>query len=512
MSRLWVAVVFVALSSLWLAGAWWAYRRTGQPSAHHPGSEDRLTTARETLADPLSSWSEPPTLVFLFSGQQKGRLKPCGCAPQFQKGGLARRASFFQQVRQRNWPTVTLDLGGLVDDPRQIYGFAQYIAGPEHRLAKLQITVQALKEMQYDALGLGPEDINLEAGLLTYSSVIADVAGPVALCANISVPPDLQEQVRAYHRLERAGVTVGVTALVGKTHGSLIHDPQTQLAWVEPSEVLPGLLQALEGCQLKVLLFYGEESEARQIATSYAGAFDLVIHGDDADEPPGREAWVGETLLVTVGSKGKYAGAVGYWPRQQLRRLRFELVSLDNRFRDHPSVWRLVYRDYLDQLESLQLVERMVKKPLAAGQTIAGVEQCRACHPRTVKKWEQSHHALGLESLKKTGEHVNPECLACHTTRFGYVGGYGSTPQTAHLGGNQCENCHGPAGQHVADPENVRFRQALHLDLVSAEAQLCRRCHDAENDPEWDFSRRWPEVDHRQEARADALEYRRTKR
>ncbi len=51
------------------------------------------------------------------------------------------------------------------------------------------------------------------------------------------------------------------------------------------------------------------------------------------------------------------------------------------------------------------------------------------------------------------------ECVTCHTTGFEYNSGWHSEAETPYLEGNQCENCHGPASKHLAEPDNVEFRK-----------------------------------------------------
>ncbi len=510
-----IAIAVIALLLVIWGGAGLVVYRVAAPGAPADsegaaGSQPQQTPAEEP--PPLASWDQfPPDLVLFFTGQQEGRLKPCGCSPAFQKGGLAKRGAFLRYVRQKGWPVVALDLGGLVDDPQQAYGLLKYVPGPEHRLAKLEVSLQALSELGYDVVGLGPQDANLESGLLTYVSVAGELERPVVTNCNLSIPEDLQEVVRPYVVVEREGWKIGVLAVVGPNYKRYVKDEITPLRWQPPEDTVAAWLPKLSDCDLRVLLYYGHLESARRLVRKYAD-FDLVIHAEASEEPLGQEVWEGDTLLVTVGRKGMYAGTVGVRRGAQRPTLAFELTALDARFADDEAMRQLVYDTYLAKLAGLQLVQKIVKKPLDEGVFVAGVQECRACHPRTVKKWEESKHAQALEALRKTGEHVNPECLACHTTMFGYQGGYDGTPATAHLGGNQCENCHGPAGQHARDPDNIALRQALHLESVSAEAKLCKRCHDPENDPTFSFARRWPEVVHTQEARQDALEYRRRRR
>ena len=90
--------------------------------------------------------------------------------------------------------------------------------------------------------------------------------------------------------------------------------------------------------------------------------------------------------------------------------------------------------------------------------------------------------------------------------------------ETPLLVGNGCENCHGPAAQHVAaesgesdasEEEIEQLREALRLKIVDNEGNkknqvykeggvvdMCMQCHDLDNSPEFDFQTYWPKVKH----------------
>ena len=82
-----------------------------------------------------------------------------------------------------------------------------------------------------------------------------------------------------------------------------------------------------------------------------------------------------------------------------------------------------------------------------------------------------------------------------HTTGFEYRTGFVSEQKTPHLRGNQCENCHGPASLHVAEPKNPKFSQPLRLKIDAFEYQ-CRKCHDTDNDPKFDLNAYWVKIKH----------------
>jgi len=96
--------------------------------------------------------------------------------------------------------------------------------------------------------------------------------------------------------------------------------------------------------------------------------------------------------------------------------------------------------------------------------------------------------------------------------------GLSKSKGTPDLVGNGCENCHGPADSHAAaengeinktDAEKEELRAALRLKVGPNEGNksgqlfktgsvvdMCMRCHDLDNSPEFDFQTYWPKVKH----------------
>jgi hypothetical protein len=495
------AVTTGVLLSVWAAVGWGVLRATRPAAAP---STDPAPLAR---IPPFHGWPTPE-LIIAFTGQQHGHMKPCGCSPLFQKGGLARRQGFFEALREKDWPMLLVDLGGLLHDSTQQLASHTYLVGPDQSAAKLEITIDALQRMQYHALGIAPEDIRLESGFLSLLGMLKNIPETARLrgvSANLTIEPDLQQDVPAVQVHEIGNRKIALTSVVGEVAGKTISD--IVVKWQEPATALK-VVAKLPGVDLRVLLFYGSADEARRLVDAVPD-FDVIIHGSTVDEPPNKPQWEGKTMMVTAGTNGKHVGVVGLFPQEHPR---FELVSLDDRFPESDTMKQLLARDYLRRLQSLDLIAKQPQTPLEPGETIVGVQSCAECHPRTVEKWRKSKHAAALDAITRTGEHVNPECVSCHTTYFGRRGGFDGTERTRHLAGNQCENCHGPGGQHATEPENDQFRLKMHREQVNAEATLCRRCHDAENDPEFKFATRWPEIAHKQESLADAVEYRRKKK
>jgi 2',3'-cyclic-nucleotide 2'-phosphodiesterase (5'-nucleotidase family) len=127
----------------------------------------------------FAGWpKDQPDLVFVITGQTYGYLKPCGCS-QFQFGGLERRANFMNQMRDKGWRVVGLDLGDIMPDKEHkgLY---------EQSLKKYETTMKALKQMGYAAVGLGETDINSQLFELLgrYTNQFPDEP-PIILAGNI---------------------------------------------------------------------------------------------------------------------------------------------------------------------------------------------------------------------------------------------------------------------------------------------------------------------------------------
>lgn len=121
-----------------------------------------------------------------------------------------------------------------------------------------------------------------------------------------------------------------------------------------------------------------------------------------------------------------------------------------------------------------------------------GSNACESCHTAEFETWSKSPHAQAVASLssgKKTGD---TQCLSCHTTGYGLPGGFpkdGSVnahPDLARVG---CEDCHGPGGNHIpAKAAKIGTILSLGDKCDSCVIlQICGRCHDEENDPNFTF-------------------------
>jgi hypothetical protein len=116
----------------------------------------------------------------------------------------------------------------------------------------------------------------------------------------------------------------------------------------------------------------------------------------------------------------------------------------------------------------------------------AGATNCLPCHKNVHDNWMGTTHATALETLKNIGMGNNASCLPCHTVGFGLSTGFKDEATTPQFAGVQCENCHGPAAEHAANPDDPLTRPRKEIAST-----LCGGCHSGVNHPtyeEWSQS------------------------
>lgn len=175
---------------------------------------------------------------------------------------------------------------------------------------------------------------------------------------------------------------------------------------------------------------------------------------------------------------------------------------------------------------------------VSSAQEFVGVDQCKICHNKAAEgaqfqQWTETKHAQAFEVLK-TDEakavaervgltvpaHEAADCLKCHVT--GYNAETKAPPAKITMTmGVQCESCHGPGSEHVAQAKKFQLSRdkdaAMKPTNVRPNQDLCVTCHNPENptwDPErytladgtkvgFDFEQAYAQIDHQNPQKAD---------
>jgi len=488
---------------------------TERQTGADPEDEEKEDAGQGNAIDPdalFQGWPEPKVALFI-TGRQHGYLEPCGCTGLAnQKGGLARRHTFRRQLVDKGWSLVSLDVGNQVRR-----------SGRQAEI-KYQVTAESLKQLGYDAVGLGPDDLRLSVDELGAVMAGTEDQPSLIVCANAAIYS--RDFTRELLVTKAGGKKIGVTAVLGADHQNKIVNDLIEME--SPSAGLTRVWPKLEQeeCDLYVLLCFAPLKETKKIAKEFPH-FDVVVTAGGGGEPMLVPEKIADTksMLVQVGEKGMYVGVIGMFDNPEMP-LRYQRVQLTSRYGDSKEMLE-IFKAYQQQLETLGL-EGLGIRPIAhsKGFEFVGSDKCKDCHEEEYEIWKKGinakggPHAHATESLVHPGErsdiprHFDPECLSCHVTGWNpqefypYKSGYLKLEDTL-LHANGCENCHGPGSKHVAaesgelevsDEVMRQLQAAMRLTLEDAKKTKCMTCHDLDNSPDFHvegaFDVYWEKIKH----------------
>jgi hypothetical protein len=474
----------------------------------------------------FTGWNAPD-VVLLLTGQQHGYVLPCGCSePQY--GGLERRYNFLQTLKGRGWPVVALDLGDIpqMQGPQKlpnVQGLVKYV-----------YSMEALKRMNYAAVGIGEYEIALPLKEALDNYALNEPL-PRVLCANLkdlrAKDSPFEGEVEAWKVVDVPGKTlkVGVISVVGWTVQQRVKDKDSLAKFDQVPPVLPSMLNELKQKKpdLKVLLYQGTMEEAKRCAEAVP-AFNVILCLSDTDESSSRPEMVKDTMIVSVGHKGKHVGVVGAFATGKSAKpfeLKYQMVTMGPELKTPPEkeeghpIIALMER-YTQALKDGNYLTKYTQGNHAlqvavpgAVPSYVGSKKCQQCHQHAYDVWEKSGHAHAYQTLvdakRPSLRQFDGECIVCHVTGFTYKTGFTDAVKTPLLKDVGCESCHGPGSEHKTDPNNPKWHALMNPwkakpnedGAVAQKRELvvgdfCQKCHDADNDVHWDYKVKWPKVAH----------------
>jgi hypothetical protein len=531
-------------------GIHYAFQFNGRRADKQPPADNATARGKLPRPDPLLTLfrdGPTPDLVLMLSGPMYSYLQPCGCARP-QTGGLERRYELLRRLRARGWAISAADLGDLAAKQMN-----------EQARTKYETALQILQQMDYAAVGLGLTELGmpLEHALALAQNwqppaIVAanlddkenrfpemfrgwtlheprrhhDEAAALGRLLGVFAGPPFRTPASAAAAPLSGRLRVAYVGLISDQVAAKAKARDATLAFQPVAQALPAVLEQVESRRpdVLVLLFQGLLEEARQIARQYP-QFHVILAQDEYDTPTAAPKPEGKTLVIGLGSenKGKYVGLVGITrhPDQAGLDLRFRLLELSEQFElpdaeTNPA--RELMKDYVLQVYQRDFLGKwprgthpvQLQFPEAR---YVGAEACKDCHKNAYAVWSSSRHSHAYEALIEHGKPVarrerkgaapvligrqyDPECVTCHTTGFNFHGGFLDAQKTPHLRGNGCENCHGPASLHVASPKESKYYLPLRLRAGQVEYDICRKCHDGDNDPHFNWDVYWPKIRH----------------
>ena len=364
---------------------------------------------------------EPPSVVILYTGGTKSHLEPCGCY-QEQSGGLPRRAYVVDQIRQNGFPTLLVDAGNIFDGKDEI----------DAQRGEINLKVMSL--IGYDAVALSEADLSYDDAYLTQQRAITNFP--------FLAPNSAQKDFAKSFVIKNAG--------------------EHTIAFVA------GRVQKQAVSRANVVVALGNPETSKGI--------DVVIQPDEVKTAASDT----ETLYVASKPEGRTLGFLALWINSEGKPARHYAtqLALTGDVEESESVREMLtdfYQEFAQSANPTPLfVDQLLEQQAKNGYVSATA--CQRCHQQEYLQWSATRHAFAYQTLLKKERYFEAECVACHTTGFGYPTGFQIGDQNATLEGVQCETCHGPGKQHVGNPKKSNIRSG-------ADTSLCLQCHDTKHSP-----------------------------
>jgi 2',3'-cyclic-nucleotide 2'-phosphodiesterase (5'-nucleotidase family) len=483
-------------------------------------------------------------LTILATGDVGSDTDVCGCKVH-QMGGIARRA---KAVKDRSKDrTIVVDAGDLF--------FRTWSISPTYlpqSKATADFMADSAKQMGDAAIAVGKRDLALGIGELRK---LQERSGVPLLSANLIFAKSSTPAFDAFVLVERQGMKIGLVGaspeLTPKMQAQLVYQ-QNGLTTQPLRPAIEAAAKAVraKGAEVVIALLHLDPRQANELLTGLdAGVVDVSVIAHDRTEgnltvgPQGRSAW------IHAGSRGKWLAAIelelakdgtGFIDigvldqqkksvasiderlaayaredagtperaatidrlRKRKQQMQAELdnlalagkhkisgamIPLDTALPEDPEMLA-AYRAFQSHLIEVNRGERPVDR---AELEYTGSESCKACHLPMYKQWAKSGHAKAWETMVRTRQTGNLDCVPCHVTGFDRRGGPTSIMGLEKFVNVGCESCHGPGSAHV---KNVKV--AMDYGKLVPE-QVCAECHRAQEDQKpFDFEARLPKVRH----------------
>ena len=232
-----------------------------------------LLPSAQTIADS----SYPLTLI--YSGEEQGLLGLHGCGAE-QVGGLSRRHTVIKSLRHEHLNVLNLHTGNILDS-----------TNPNNELI-YQIALEALSEMNYDALCLRPQDLSLPSD--TLSALYANHPDLPVICTNLSVSSSTLLSPYIIHNTT-AQIEVAVINLISQSYHTEISAYNSSVTLTDPTEALEALSKEIIG-------------KSDDVHCTAVGGVRVCVLGNDLDAA----GWCAATAS-DVGKIGNRSAVVWAW-------------------------------------------------------------------------------------------------------------------------------------------------------------------------------------------------------
>jgi hypothetical protein len=419
-----------------------------------------VIVAQRLIERPQARFDGP--LTVLVAGDTRGAIAPiCGANAN---GGLAHRGEIVRRARA-DGPALLADLGNAA------FGDSAYDR------VNFEAILKGEAIMGVAAHNVGPSEAALGAAELRALSKRSGVS-----FVSTNVRDDVGRPVAETLRVVVAGGRrVAIAGLLSPSYGG------ESLRIESPRKAVDQALPPEEEYDELLVLAYLTQNEVKELLPNLPPQA-LVVTPADVELNDQTDS----ASRVFSASVGRHGTSVARFDREPTGGWSVRSVALDANLSEEPKqVENLVayHRDLAGHDFAAEDTRFVVDLPPVVGREaqVAGTHTCRVCHVQDCAVWDNSAHARAWQTLVDRGVQYDAACQRCHTTGFGWAGGFVSADRSHATLNVGCESCHGPSFAHVVDP-------MIRTPLVARDQ--CGRCHTPETSPLFNVEAAWGAIRH----------------
>jgi len=428
----------------------------GGGAGERPGPHAEPTEALPAKVRPFSL--ARVDVVLLMTGGTHGRLEVCNC-PGPMVGGLSRRSGLARSYRGAYPHVVLLDSGDAF--------------GVEPADLRNRYVLRGYKATGYDAVVLGAHEW----------AALPSLLGPALRHSPMTYLATNASPVRAKLPLARQAVyragrhKLAVLSFLGQ--GALWLTPvaigkDLTLTGIDDLARRAAALKA-EGCVVAVVAHVAADEID---ALKDVKGVDLVIRGHTARTAPA-PLRLGTLPLLKVGGRDVVAVAALQIEAGRIAAMEYRVEVVN----DHWPIDRYVMDVYQAYAHEAMRGALAAKQRRGVPKYVPSVS-CGRCHVAEYRAWRGGPHRQVWARLVKAKRTGDPNCVICHSSGFGAVGGFRSEEDTPQLAGVNCQDC------HRIDLADGRCK----VPIPTVGKDTCELCHTPINSPRFDFETYRPRV------------------
>lgn len=410
-----------------------------------------------------STFAANTEITIIYAGSANGILESCLC-PGNLYGGYVNRLAVLDSLREIYPEAIVIDLGDFLP------------AMPDS--LKSAYILKAVAACRMDVIGVGDQDFIQGVNFIVSSNLplISMFCGK---------PGTLDAFFPAYKTFDREGIKILFTSLLDPQLFDFYPDsirkaielPPPDEAWRKftvLSELKPDLTILISH------MGYDRDLEFLKTHTD----IDVLFSGHSQVLLPQPEVH-GKTIVAAPGKNGEDVGVLhlNVPGSGEVVNFTHDLIPLKAEIVGESPVIRQLINEY-----DTDLREELKRKAIAGGRIFHGTAFCAECHRAEFESWQKTIHASAFDTLRNLGKSEMSNCIDCHTTGYGYPGGFESGESTPDMAGVGCEECH-------RVPKSADFSSGKHNVLPVIE-KWCTRCHLKPHIVSFDFEEMRKKIDH----------------